>query len=240
MNDTEQNAGEGAVAQKVLVGQRHTSLSALVADELRRAILTHRMQPGERLVEDKLSADLGVSRVPIREALRVLASEGLVEVQPRRGASVAAFTDEIVRDMVESRAMLEGVNAKLAARIRDPQILAELTVVLAKGRAAAERATLEELIGLNGQYHDLLAKAGRNRVLREIMRGLRERTALLFSGVRTVSRAREEWEEHAQILAAIVEGDEELAGLLATRHVRRAAEAALANLPQARELRRVE
>ena len=74
------------------LGREHASLGQRVADELRRAILARRHKPGERLVEESLSAELGVSRIPIREALRVLAAEGLVEMQPRRGASVANFS----------------------------------------------------------------------------------------------------------------------------------------------------
>src|SRR5689334_18256734 len=118
-------AGSAALPREPL-GKRHGSLSKVVADELRRGILIGQRKPGDRLVEDRLSAELGVSRVPIREALRLLAAEGLVEVQPRRGASVAEFSAEVAHDLVEVRAMLEGVNARLAARHRAPAIIAEL------------------------------------------------------------------------------------------------------------------
>ncbi|MCU9611739.1 GntR family transcriptional regulator, partial [Escherichia coli] len=89
-------------------------------------ILKGAYAPGERLVENKLSAELGVSRIPVREALRALASEGLVLIEPRRGASVAKLSPDIVREMVEVRATLEGLNAKLAAQRRDPSLVAEL------------------------------------------------------------------------------------------------------------------
>ena len=195
-----------------------------MAEQLRHAIFTHQYKPGERLVEDRLSADLGVSRVPVREALRLLAAEGLVVLESRRGASVANSSDTVVREMVEVRAMLEGLNARLAARHRDPAVLNELRVVLAKGNAAATRESAEELVRLNSEYHDLLAQCGQNSVLADILRGLRERTRLVFSQ-NSVSRAHEDWDEHSRILAAIVDGDEELAALLANRHVHRAAAA---------------
>ena len=195
-----------------------------MAEQLRHAIFTHQYKPGERLVEDRLSADLGVSRVPVREALRLLAAEGLVLLESRRGASVANSSATVVREMVEVRAMLEGLNARLAARYRDPAVLAELRVVLAKGNAAAARESAEELVRLNSEYHDLLAKCGQNSVLADLLRGLRERTRLVFSQ-NSVTRAREDWDEHSRILAAIVDGDEELAALLANRHVHRAAAA---------------
>jgi len=207
--------------------KRHGSLGKVVADELRRGILTGRRKPGDRLVEDRLSAELGVSRVPIREALRLLAAEGLVEVQPRRGASVAEFSAEVARDLVEVRAMLEGLNARLAARHRAPAIIAELRQVLAEGNTAALSGNVGDLVRLNGEFHDKLAEAGRNSILWDIMRTLRERTSLVFAA-NTARRSRQDWDEHSRILAAVIEGDEELSSLLATRHVHQAAEAAFA------------
>ena len=207
--------------------KRHGSLGKVVADELRRGILTGRRKPGDRLVEDRLSAELGGSRVPIREALRLLAAEGLVEVQPRRGASVAEFSAEVARDLVEVRAMLEGLNARLAARHRAPAIIAELRQVLAEGNTAALSGNVGDLVRLNGEFHDKLAEAGRNSILWDIMRTLRERTSLVFAA-NTARRSRQDWDEHSRILAAVIEGDEELSSLLATRHVHQAAEAAFA------------
>ena len=89
-------------------------------------ILGGRHRPGERLVEESLSAELGVSRVPVREALLALSAQGLVHIEPRRGATVAAVTPKIVAELVEVRALLEGLNARLAAQRHDPEIVAEL------------------------------------------------------------------------------------------------------------------
>jgi len=208
-------------------GRRRDSLGKVVAEQLRRLILTGQHKPGERLVEDKLSAELGVSRVPIREALRTLAAEGLVDLPPRRGASVAILSPEIAHDLVEVRATLEGLNARLAARHHQPAIIAELQQVLTEGNAAARESNVDDLVRLNGAFHDKLAQAGRNSILWDIMRTLRERTGLVFAA-NTNRRSLEDWDEHSRILAAVIEGDEELAALLATRHVHQAAEAAFA------------
>jgi DNA-binding GntR family transcriptional regulator len=205
----------------------HPSLSQRVVEELRRAILTNRRRPGDRLIEDRLSEELGVSRIPIREALRVLATEGLVDMQPRRGASVAEISDETARDLVEVRATLEGLNARLAARHHNPAIVEQLKRVLEQGNRAARSKNVDDLVRLNGDFHDGLAEAGRNTILWDIMRTLRERTSLVFA-VNTARRAQRDWDEHSKILAAVIDGDEELAAMLATRHVRRAAEAAFA------------
>jgi len=205
--------------------KHHPSLGQRVADELRRSILTNRRKPGDRLIEDRLSEELGVSRIPIREALRSLAAEGLVDVQPRRGASVAEVSPEVARDLVEVRATLEGLNARLAARHHDPAIVEELRQVLEQGNSAARSQNVDDLVRLNGEFHDKLGQAGRNSILGDIMRTLRERTSLVFAA-NSARRAQQDWDEHSKILAAVIDGDEELASMLATRHVRRAAEAA--------------
>src|SRR6059058_4863327 len=163
------------------LGREHLSLSQRVAEELRRSILTNRRRPGDRLIEDRLSEELGVSRIPVREALRVLAGEGLVAVQPRRGASVAEISADVARDLVEVRATLEGLNARLAARHHDPAIIEELRRVLKEGNRAARGRNVDDLVRLNGEFHDKLAEAGRNTILWDLMRTLRERTSLVFA-----------------------------------------------------------
>lgn len=200
------------------------SLSKLVSEQIRSRILDGKLRPGERLVEDRLSAELGVSRVPVREALRVLSTEGLVRLEPNRGASVADVSAETVADLVEVRTLLEALNARLAARRHDPQIVAALQDTLKRGNAAAQSASPDRLARLNGEFHERLAEASHNAVLSDIMRSLRERTSLAFA-INGRARAREDWKEHAGILAAVIDGDEELAALLASRHVQNAAAA---------------
>jgi DNA-binding GntR family transcriptional regulator len=200
------------------------SLSKVAGEKIRGLILDGKLRPGERLVEDRLSAELGVSRVPVREALRELSMEGLVRLEPNRGATVTEVTPQLVAELVEVRTLLEALNARLAARRHDPKIVALLEDTLRRGNEAAQSGTSEQLARLNAEFHERLAEASRNSVLSDIMRSLRERTSLAFS-VNGRARAREDWQEHAAILAAVIEGDEEIAALLASRHVRNAAEA---------------
>jgi DNA-binding GntR family transcriptional regulator len=200
------------------------SLSEVVTERIRGRILDGTLKPGERLVEDRLSTELGVSRVPVREALRGLSAEGLVTLLPRRGATVVEVTPESVAELVEVRALLEGLNARLAAQRHDPEIVTQLKETLARGNEAAKTGTAEELARLNAEFHERLAEASRNSVLSDVMRSLRERTSIAFA-INGRSRAREDWEEHAGVLAAVIAGDAELAALLATRHVQNAATA---------------
>jgi DNA-binding GntR family transcriptional regulator len=207
------------------------SLSRVVSEQIRGRILDGSLKPGERLVEDRLSSELGVSRVPVREALRSLSAEGLVTLLPRRGATVVEVTPEDVAELVEVRALLEGLNARLAAQRHDPEIVAQLQDTLERGNAAAGNGTAEVLARLNAEFHERLAEASRNSVLSEVMRGLRERTSIAFS-INGRTRAREDWQEHAGVLAAVIAGDGELAALLATRHVQNAAAAFAASMKQ--------
>ena len=127
-----------------------------------------------------------------------------------------------VRELVEVRATLEGLNAKLAAKRHDPAKVRELQDILSEGVRLAETADPLTLMRLNQRFHDALANIAANSVLRDIMRSLRDRTALLFSPMNS-GRGKQNWEEHAAILRAVIDGDAELAALLATRHVYSAA-----------------
>lgn len=205
------------------LGVQHAPLAELVAAALRQRILDGEFQPGERLVEGRLSKELGVSRMPVREALRNLAAEGIVTIEPRHGASVTTFTDEQVREMVEVRATLEGLNAKLAARRRDPALIAELERILAEGAGLPEDCDPAQFAQQNHRFHEALARVAANSVLRDLMASLRERTALIFAP-RNRERMRDNWNEHADIVRAVIAGDGELASLLAARHVYHAAQ----------------
>lgn len=196
-------------------GAAHAPLTKLVVDAIRDRIMKGEFPPGERLVEAHLSDLLGVSRMPVREALRQLASEGVVTIEPRRGASVTSYSAEQAQELVEVRATLESLNAKLAARRRDPERIARLQQMLAAG---ANEPDLHQLHERNAGFHEALADIAANSVLRDMVRSLRERTVLIFAPF-SRARARQNWEEHSAIVRAVIAGDAELAGLLAARHV---------------------
>ena len=209
MNDT-------PALRKTSIGDGHVSLQEKVKAELQASI--GRLKPGARLVETQLALQYGVSRNPIREAIRALESEGLVEVNARRGATVANASDSETREMIEVRALLEGQNARLAARRKDPATLKRLQDLLKRGRAAAAADRLEQLPALNAQFHRELAVAAHNTFLAELLENVRLRTDIFFSPSEHARQVRL-WEEHAAILQAIVDGNETLAAQLATEHV---------------------
>ena len=205
-----------------LLGASHPPLTKVVTQTLRERILSGEIPLGERLIEGRLSEELGVSRMPVREALRELASEGLVTIEPRRGASVTTFTEQQKRELVEVRATLESLNAKLAAKRHDPAQIAELQRILAEGTQLLESNDASELSRQNFRFHDAIGNVAGNSVLQDTIRSLRDRTAMIFAPISRV-RGKENWQEHAAILRAVIDGDAELAGLLAARHVYNAA-----------------
>lgn len=220
----EQAAPAAVPAALPSLGEQHASLFAIVTDALRRKILDGEYQQGDRLVEGRISEQLGVSRIPVREALRALQSEGLVRIEPRRGATVASVSDRVAQELVEVRATLESLNARLSAQRRDAAMVERLRALLDVGRAAAAVNDVDGLVAANAQVHDLVAAGAGNEVLADMTRSLRDRTALLFAPINR-SRAAQNWADHARILEAIAGGDAELAALLAARHVNNAASA---------------
>lgn len=213
------------------IGAAHQSLHGAVTKSLRDAILRGKFRPGERLTESSLAQIFQVSRNPIREALRALQVEGLVEVNPRKGARVRLISDDEAEELIELRADLEGINARNAARRCDDATRRELQQLLEEGSWAADTGNADALQALNDRFHNSLADAGRNRYLADYVKTLRERTLWLFAGVRG-QRPIESWREHAAILQAVISGDVELAALLSTRHVRKVGELVRAGLSQ--------
>jgi DNA-binding GntR family transcriptional regulator len=206
------------------IGAAHSPLTKLVVDSIREGILAGAYAGGERLVEAQLSTELGVSRMPVREALRVLAAEGIVTIEPRRGATVTVYSRDQISELVEVRATLEALNAKLAARRHDPGQIRRLEQILAAGSKVNDKTDLAQMQEDNNNFHEALAQVAANETLREMVRSLRDRTAVIFAP-NSRKRAKDNWDEHAAILRAVVAGDAELAGLLAARHVHSAWEA---------------
>ena len=115
----------------------HRPLREVVAEEIRSMIMSGEIAPGERLIEDKLAAELGVSRNPVREAIRSLEATGLVDVVPRKGAYACLVNGEDIRQIQELRAAINGWAAELAAARRTGEDIRRLRSCVEAGRAAS-------------------------------------------------------------------------------------------------------
>ncbi|MEX5636059.1 GntR family transcriptional regulator [Parafrankia sp. FMc2] len=208
---------------KTTIGAAYRPLRQLVADELRGRILRGELTQGSRVIEDRVAEELGVSRNPVREAIRLLESEGLVEVTPRKGVMVTVISQEEANDLTEVRAALEVTAVRRAAsRGIAPEIDAELEAVLREGESVTEAGAYERLSELNARFHDLLARASGNLRLVEVLRDLQNRLQLLFAtGV--TRRSGRAWEEHRRILEAIRAHDADWAEAEMRAHINGAA-----------------
>jgi len=195
-------------------------LRELVFESLSEAIISGQLRSGERLMEIQLAEEMGVSRTPVREAIRKLELEGLVAMIPRKGAYVAGFSLKDIVDVFEIRGALEGLAAELAAeRITDDE-LEELERYLVKISDDIENGDLERVVATDTDFHSILYKASRNQRLSQIISNLREQiqrfrtTSLSYPG-----RMKIALEEHRKIVEAISARDGELACKLAQEHI---------------------
>lgn len=206
------------------LGATHLPLRHAVLEEVRRRIVVGVYAPGERLFEDQIAADLGVSRNPVREALQALSGEGFIDLEPRRGARVAVVSPKQALELFEVREVLEGLVASLAASRRTAAELDEMHAVVDLGTRAAEQGTLAELPGLNTRFHGLLSAAAQNTMLADAIDRLRHLIEWIYSQ-RIAMRAPQSWEEHRQIVDAIANGDSAVAERVARTHIAKARDA---------------
>ena len=192
------------------IGERHLSLRDQVLSELRRRIVDAHYLPGERLTEDRLAADFGVSRNPVREALRVVEAEGFVEVQPRRGAVVATPDEATMRDMFAVRGLLEPLAARLAAgRAHDDQ-LAGLRGLLDDARVATETGDLDRVAELNSALHTRVVELSGNLLLQQFSLSMYRHVHWVFR-LGAASRATHSWKEHVRLVEALEAHDPDAA-----------------------------
>ena len=175
-----------------------------IARVLREQIVEGAMAPGTRLSEREVGARLGVSRTPLREALRLLAGEKLVEVSPRRGARVAPLDTRLVEEVFPVMACLERLAVDFACRRLDESALAELEDQLGRMKSARERRDKRRFFAASHEFHEAILLAAGNATLHEQHRQLSGQVRRArFLSLATDEEWNEALREHAQILAAL-------------------------------------
>jgi len=197
-----------------------TTRDRTLKETLEQDIVTGLLAPGARLEEMGLAERFGVSRTPVREALNQLASIGLVEIRPRRGAVVAAFGLKQMMEMFEVMAELEGLCGTLAARRMNADDRAMLAECFEKGRTFSEVEDHDGYYDANVCFHECIYQGSRNTFLADQTRQLRNRLAPYRRlQLRQRQRLSESFREHGQILDAITTGDAARAQQLLSEHV---------------------
>ncbi|NGO76630.1 GntR family transcriptional regulator [Streptomyces sp. YC504] len=192
-----------------------------VCTAIRDDIVSGVFERGSRLTEEVLARRYGVSRVPVREALRTLEAEGFVVTRRHAGAHVAEPTAQEAADLLEVRMLLEPLGAARAAQRRTEAHLKVLRGLVRLGQERARRGQSEDLRSLGGWFHETLAQASGSPGLITLLTQLRHKIAWMYA-VESPERPAESWAEHGAIVDAVARGDAERARLLTAQHTERA------------------
>jgi DNA-binding GntR family transcriptional regulator len=188
--------------------------------QLREEILDRKYDTNEELKEVSIGKRLGVSRTPVREALRQLELEGLVTIVPNKGAYVAGISSDDIHDIYVIRSYLEGLCAKWACRHATEHELQELEEIICLAEFNATRNRYEQMAELDSKFHETLYNACGSKMLRHILRDFHQ----YVESVRKQTLSRSERacaaiEEHKGIYEAIKNRDEDLAEELSNQHI---------------------
>jgi DNA-binding GntR family transcriptional regulator len=204
-----------------------------VYEALREAIVSRRLQPGDRLAEEQLAKQFGVSRTPVREALLRLEAEQFAARVARRGLVVRPIPEREVLEVYAVRAALDGLAASLAAEQATPPDIARLRWISRQIAEAAEQADYARMAELNIELHEAVCDAAHNGMLLLFMRQIHDWVRRFGSADTTFShpgRAGTANAEHESVIDAIEGRNPELAGQLAREHMNRAREVRIAML----------
>jgi len=207
------------------------TLSGTVAGQLRERIIQGEFRPGARLNERVLCDELGVSRTPLREAFRVLAAEGLVRVEPNRGAQVVALSEADIRDAFEVIGGLEAMSCRLACERATAHEIAEIRALTYEMMASHARHDLPAYYGTNREIHRRISQAAHNPLLAQLYAAQN----LRIQNLRFVSNEnRAKWDqamrEHVDMAEALEQRDGERLAAIMHRHLQHKCEAALRRL----------
>lgn len=210
------------------VNRNPVTLREIVLDKLRGAILNFQLLPGDRLVERDLCERLGVSRTSVREALRHLESEGLVEFADAKGPRVAIITLEDACDIYELRCVLEGLIVQLFTLNAKAKDIRALEKALAENRKALEDGDLQQVLESVQSFYDVLLEGSGNHIAATQLRQLQARISYLrATSVSQANRRGTSNKEMELIVEAIKSGDPLAAHQASVDHVRAAAKVAL-------------
>lgn len=196
-------------------------LRDIIFNTLREAIIIGELKPGERLMEVHLAETMGVSRTPVREAIRKLELEGFVTMIPRKGAHVAELTVKNIMDVLELRASLDGLAASLAAKRITDNELEHLKSVSSCLNEYIEKGNLQGSIKKDIEFHDIIYKSSRNDKLIQIIDNLREqvlRFRVLY--LKDYRSAKNLIKEHLEIFEYIKSRDSANAQKAAEQHIK--------------------
>jgi DNA-binding GntR family transcriptional regulator len=205
------------------------SVREAILTSLRKAIIAGDLQPQERITERMLSDHFQTSTTPVKEALRILQSEGLVEVSSRSGTIVSSFANMRLTEIYMIRAALEGVAANFAASKASDDEISEMERILEKSKSLIDSGEYEKLIANNTKFHQSIRSASQNSYLEHLIKGVLSYDALFRQVVLTlVNEQKIGWKEHVSVLEAIKNCQPEEAETRLRNHIIRSGQEVLA------------
>lgn len=206
-------------------------LSGKVFKRLEKLILNGKFKPGDTLNESKLSQEMGVSRTPIREALRQLEAEGLVKILPHKGAIIQGISKRDIEDIYTIRKFIEGLAVRWAIEKITEYEVEKLKELIELTEFYTNRNDMYNLEKLDSKFHELIYEASKSNPLKHTLKNFHHYVQRArISSFRTPGRAKKALEEHKQILQAIIDRDADKAEQLMYQHVKNASENLLKNL----------
>lgn len=209
------------------LGDSHRHLREQVADLIRERIIAGELRPGTRLVERTLAESLGVSRVPVRDALSQLKGEGLISQLPRSGMVVTELTRQMVEELLDVREALEVLSVRQATQRATPSEIKRLRKLLDTAATALQREDLKAFNRTNSLLHDLITQMARNDLLASLIQPLQGRLHWLL---RQNGDPRLVHAQHVAVCEAIAAGDPHRAEQVALEHVQTSRDLALSSL----------
>lgn len=199
---------------------RQSSILDSVYVAIRDAVCDGELAPGARITQDDIAERLGVSRQPVVQALVLLKSQGFFREAGRRGLIVSPVNTELVRTIYELRGSLDETAARLAAERAAPEDLAEGWDILERGEALAARGDVRDLVKSDMAFHEFVYDLSGNPLIRPALEPqLHHLRRVMTAVVEAASYRTRLWQEHADILKAIAQGDAERAGALSRAHL---------------------
>ena len=200
--------------------EEYLPLRDVVFKTLRQAILTGELKPGERLMEIHLANKLGVSRTPIREAIRKLELEGLVIMIPRRGAEVAEITEKSMKDVLEVRKALDTLAVELACERITEEDKEKLLLACEEFEEAVKTGNFAMIAKTDVIFHDIIVEATGNVRLVQMVNNLAEQMyRYRFEYIKDASQHERLIEEHRKIYEGVIRGEKETAVTASGTHI---------------------
>lgn len=204
----------------VLQSDDFLPLRDVVFNTLRQGILKGQLKPGERLMEIHLANQLGVSRTPIREAIRMLELEGLVIMLPRKGAQVANISKQDLRDVLELRKALDTLAISLACERITPDVLAKLKAKSVEFDEIIKSKNFSKIAEADVEFHDIIHEASGNKRLQVMVNNLAERIyRYRLEYIKEIDDYSQLAAEHKEMVRCIEMGDQESAVNIIELHI---------------------